>query len=96
MALRLYNDYVTLYVTLTMFYFLVYHYLVFFFAGLLYDYLVFFFAGLLYDYLVFFFAGRRPAFAGLLGVLGASMSGPGLHPLADVGRFAPLSALRKP
>jgi hypothetical protein len=26
------------------------------------------------------FAGRRPAVAGLLGVLGASMSGSGLHP----------------
>jgi len=27
-----------------------------------------------------FLAGRRPADAGLLGVLGSPMSGPGLHP----------------
>jgi hypothetical protein len=32
-------------------------------------------------YFVFLLAGRRPAVAGLLGVLGASMSGPGLHPI---------------
>src|SRR5208282_2805970 len=38
-----------------------------------YYYLIYFFFD---DYLVFFFAGRRPAVAGLLGVLGASMSGP--------------------
>ena len=29
----------------------------------------------------FFLAGRRPADAGLLGVLGAAVSGPGLHPI---------------
>ena len=62
-----------------------YQYLGFYFASLHYQYLGFYFAGLHYQYLGFYFAGRRPAVAGLLGVLGASMSGPGLHP-ASHGR----------
>jgi hypothetical protein len=33
------------------------------------------------NYFIFLFAGRRPADAGLLDVLGAPMSGPGLHPI---------------
>jgi len=41
-----------------------------YFLGLLYFYYYYY-----YYYYYYFFAGRRPAVAGLLGVLGASMSG---------------------